>query len=170
MSISILVIIVTKLLIITMVGLVIISAQRTYVRLGHFSSVISKQCSSRHQSEVCPTLVPLSQFLPFGLEAGDELLPPGDDESFRVNLSITFPFMNHRERVLFLNINGLISFNQPIDQSYKPKCKQLPVSQRMVAPFWADVLTFGRGGQIFFRQSTDPALLKKVHSINFYSL
>ena len=164
MSISTLVVIVTNLLIIARVKLVIISAQTTYVPLKHFST-ISKQCSSSGELEVCPNSVPFSQFLPYGHEAGDTLLDPGDDDFTRVNLSITFPFMNHSERVLFININGLISFNQPI-VDYKPKCQQLPISQRMVAPYWTDVITNnGLGGQIFFRQSTNPALLNKVREV-----
>lgn len=142
-----------------------ISELRIDVPLEHFSA-ISKQCSSRRQSKVCSTSVPLSQFLPYGLAAGDELLPPGDDQSSPpIQLLITFPFMNHHERVLFVNINGLLSFNQPIAE-FKPKCQQLPLSQRMVAPFWTDVITdTGLGGEIFFRQSTEPELLRKVRTL-----
>ena len=165
MSFSILVIIVTNILNIPIVNL---SSLKNDLPLGHFSSVISQHCSFRRQSEVGPTSVPCSQFLPFGPEAGDELLEEGDDESSPpVKLAIngnefTFPFMDHRERVLYVNINGLITFNQPISK-FKPTCTNVLPRERMVAPFWADVITRnGLGGKIFYRQSTDPELLKKV--------
>ena len=163
MSFSILVIIVTNILSIPYAELVNLSSLKNDLPLEHFSSVISQHSSSKRQSEVHPTSVPLSQFLPYGPEAGDTILPHGDDESSEpIHLMIAFPFMDYRERVLFVNINGLISFIQPIS-IFKPNCNKMPPSQRMVAPFWADVITNnGLGGEIFYRQSTDPELLRKV--------
>lgn len=137
------------------------SEKRTIVPLRYRTSMSS--CSFSRQSDACPASVPMSQFLPHGPEAGDITLPPGDDESSGpIPLSINFPFMEHRESILYVNINGLISFCTPIDE-FKPKCNQLPRSQRMVAPFWSDVITFtGTGGNIYYRQTTDPELLKRV--------
>lgn len=138
-------------------------APRIEIPLRFSKSAWSKQCTSSSQSVACPTSFPLSQFLPYGLDAGDTMLPPGDDESSgQIPLSMPFPFMNHRESILFVNINGLISFNTDV-ADFKPKCNSLQISKRLVAPFWTDVTTDnGLGGSIYYRQSTDPELLKKV--------
>ena len=141
---------------------------KTNVPLRSCTFIRSEQNLYCPHSKTYPTSVPLSNFLPYGPEAGDITLPPGDDESSNaIPLSITFPFMNHRESVLFVNINGLISFNDSI-RDFKPNCKPLTVSHRMVAPFWTDIITNNElGGQIYFRQTTDTVLLRKVDSLDF---
>ncbi len=71
-----------------------------------------------------PTLaeasVSLERFLPYGPEAGDFTMPPGDDESSEpIRLKIMFPFMDNRETTAWVNINGIISFASRISD-YKP--------------------------------------------------
>jgi len=70
------------------------------------------------------------------------------DPPVPIDLTTTFPegisFFGVRPRAMFVNINGSISFNQPITTGTP---RALPVAgQPMLAPFWADVDTRG-GGQ-----------------------
>ena len=58
-----------------------------------------------------------------------------------------------------MNTNGVISFLTP-ESRYTPV--PFPFNQRhLIAPFWGDVDT-SKGGTVFYRESTDTALLKKA--------
>ena len=54
----------------------------------------------------------------------------------------------------------MISFNSPYNVR-TPLSLPLSGSDKIVAPYWADVDTGGIG-QIFYRQSTDPSLLARA--------
>lgn len=105
--------------------------------------------------------VPVSSFLPFGLNVGDTRVPTGDDNSAGpVSLRTAFPFFSNRESVVYVNTNGGVSFAQGISQ-FTPTCGALSTSSRMVAAFWADVDT-RNGGDVYYRETTDSALLATV--------
>lgn len=59
-----------------------------------------------------------------------------------------------------MNNNGVISFNEPVRQ-YTPDPFPVADGNPFVTPFWADVDNV-LGGDIFYRQTTDPALLKDI--------
>ena len=61
---------------------------------------------------------------------------------------------------LQVNTNGVISFLVEVSQ-YTPDTFPLADNRRLVAPFWADVDT-GNGGDVFYRETTDPNLLKQA--------
>ena len=61
-----------------------------------------------------------------------------------------------------INDNGVISF----DSRYNVRTPQsLPLSStdRIIAPYWADV-DFRASGDIYYRQTTDPSLLARATS------
>ena len=59
-----------------------------------------------------------------------------------------------------INDNGVISFNSQFNV-HTPLSLPLSGTQKIIAPYWADVDTGGTG-QIFYRQSTNPSLLARA--------
>ena len=59
-----------------------------------------------------------------------------------------------------VNTNGVISFLVQVSQ-YTPDAFPLGDNRRLVAAFWADVDT-GNGGDVFYRETTDPSLLQRA--------
>jgi len=61
-----------------------------------------------------------------------------------------------------INDNGVISFGSRYNVS-TPLSLPLNGTDKIIAPYWADVDTRGIG-QVFYRQTTDPALLARATS------
>lgn len=61
---------------------------------------------------------------------------------------------------LQVNTNGVISFLVPISQ-YTPDPFPLGDDRRLLTPFWADVDTT-KGGDVWYRETTDQNLLNRV--------
>ncbi|XP_057245143.1 sushi, nidogen and EGF-like domain-containing protein 1, partial [Malurus melanocephalus] len=61
---------------------------------------------------------------------------------------------------LQVNNNGVISFDEPL-RHYSPEPLPMTDGQPFVAPYWADADNV-LGGDIFYRQSTEPALLAAI--------
>lgn len=59
-----------------------------------------------------------------------------------------------------VNNNGVISFNALVSQ-FTPEAFPLTDGRAFVAPFWADVHN-GIRGEIYYRESTDPELLRRA--------
>ena len=61
-----------------------------------------------------------------------------------------------------MNTNGVISFDASFTSSY---IRPLPLSgsNKIIAPYWANVDTSGTG-EIFYRQTTDRSLLSRASS------
>ena len=49
------------------------------------------------------TALPLSEFYPFGVDSGDESLPPNDDAFLRVGLSTVLPFYGTGYNTVFVS-------------------------------------------------------------------
>ncbi|PAV61412.1 hypothetical protein WR25_01754 [Diploscapter pachys] len=104
--------------------------------------------------------VSLEDFFPFGTENGDAELPRVDDGSSPpITLDSPFPYFDVPQPTLWVNENGLVSFNRKIPE-FTPFCKPVPEAYRMIAPFWADV-DITRSGNIFYRQTMDADVLRK---------
>lgn len=59
-----------------------------------------------------------------------------------------------------VNNNGLVSFLREVSQ-FTPVAFPIAGDRRVVAPFWADVDN-RRAGQVFYRESKDPAILQRA--------
>ena len=59
-----------------------------------------------------------------------------------------------------INDNGVISFDYSF-YTRTPVSLPLSGSQKIIAPYWADVDINGTG-EIFYRESTDPSLLARA--------
>lgn len=70
--------------------------------------------------------------------------------------------------VLQVNNNGVISFVKELS-TYKPEEFPLKDDTAIISPFWADVDVENVGGSVWYRQSSNPAVLRRVTSeINQY--
>ncbi|XP_070567840.1 protein mesh-like isoform X2 [Ptychodera flava] len=101
-------------------------------------------------------------FYPYGPEVGDNVNLINDDRSSgEIFISIPFPFFDQDHDSLWVNTNGIISFLSEVSQ-YTPDPFPLE-GRRVVAPFWGDVDT-NRGGNVFWRQTTESGILRKASS------
>ncbi|KAM8985778.1 sushi, nidogen and EGF-like domain-containing protein 1 [Ara ararauna] len=109
-----------------------------------------------------------SLLYPYGLEQQDQKNPKLDDgTSKKVTLTVPFTFYGQEHQTLYVNNNGVISFDTRVNQ-YTPDPFPLADGRPFVAPYWADVDNV-LGGDVFYRQTTDPALLALITSdINQY--
>jgi len=101
----------------------------------------------------------IEEFYPFGKLAGDKVLFKNDDGfDGPISISTTFPFFNKSYDSLFINTNGLISFENGVSQ-YSPI--QFPLQSVIgVSPYWTDINTL-TGGDVFYREVLDPNLLSQ---------
>ncbi|KAL7981567.1 hypothetical protein Chor_005655 [Crotalus horridus] len=91
----------------------------------------------------------------------DTKTPKVDDGSSpEIKLSVPFIFFGVPYRTIFVNNNGVVSFNVLVSQ-FTPESFPLADGRAFIAPFWADVHN-GIRGEIYYRETTDPVLLKKV--------
>ncbi|KAL4608607.1 alpha-tectorin [Arapaima gigas] len=105
--------------------------------------------------------LPQSILYPFGQAYGDFETPKMDDGSSpEITLLIPFIFFNVPYRSIFVNNNGVISFNVQVSQ-FTPEAFPLTDSRSFIAPFWADVHN-GIRGDVYYRESTDPSLLERA--------
>jgi len=96
-------------------------------------------------------------FYPFGPEFGDNLVPKVDDSFVGpIDIATTFPFFDRSFTSLFVNTNGLVSFDTGVT-TYVPIAFPLP-NIISVAPFWSDV-DIRNGGDILYREITDYSAL-----------
>ncbi|XP_043849817.1 IgGFc-binding protein-like [Dromiciops gliroides] len=98
---------------------------------------------------------------PFGPEHGDQSVPRADDGySPKFLLSEPFSFFGVSYRGVYVNTNGLVSFEVPVSQ-FTPRAFPLADGRAFVAPFWADVTTVKRG-QVWYRETQQPGLLSRA--------
>nr|XP_056702372.1 sushi, nidogen and EGF-like domain-containing protein 1 [Euleptes europaea] len=105
---------------------------------------------------------------PYGPEYQDRRTPKADDgASPQIPISENFYFFAQRFQSLYVNNNGVVSFDNPVSQ-YTPDPFPLTDGRAFVAPFWADVdnrIT----GDVYYRQSQEEQLLQRVTAdINVY--
>ncbi|KAJ8035373.1 hypothetical protein HOLleu_22576 [Holothuria leucospilota] len=117
-------------------------------------------------------------FFPYGVEAGDSSLTPGNDEYQEVALQhgITFPFYGDDYINLYINANGLITFGKawPTPQTghfvntlpLHPDLNADHIYENIIcaAPFWADVDNSNGRGTIFYRSSQSSSDLGRAAS------
>ncbi|XP_051695315.1 sushi, nidogen and EGF-like domain-containing protein 1 isoform X3 [Oryctolagus cuniculus] len=105
--------------------------------------------------------VALADFYPFGAERGDAATPRRDDGGSGLQpLSAPFPFFGAQHSGLYVNNNGIISFLKEVSQ-FTPVAFPIAKDRCVVAAFWADVDN-RRGGDVYYREATDPATLHRA--------
>ncbi|KAF7643663.1 hypothetical protein LDENG_00235640 [Lucifuga dentata] len=83
-----------------------------------------------------------------------------DGSSPEITLLIPFIFFNVPYRSIYVNNNGVISFNVQVSQ-FTPEAFPLSDSRSFIAPLWADVHN-GIRGDVYYRESTEPEILERA--------
>jgi len=102
------------------------------------------------------------ELFPFGLTAGDSLVPKKDDDSSGpISIAIKFPYFGGNYSTIFVNTNGGVSFEKALT-AYTPEDFPLQGTKPPVlTAYWGDVDTT-RGGEIWYREETRAAQLDEV--------
>ncbi|KAI2563282.1 TBCEL-TECTA readthrough, partial [Homo sapiens] len=91
----------------------------------------------------------------------DTKTPKVDDgSSSEIKLAIPVFFFGVPYRTVYVNNNGVVSFNVLVSQ-FTPESFPLTDGRAFVAPFWADVHN-GIRGEIYYRETMEPAILKRA--------
>ncbi|XP_071058660.1 alpha-tectorin [Pseudochaenichthys georgianus] len=98
---------------------------------------------------------------PYGPNHRDLETPKMDDGSSpEITLSTNFVFFNAPYRIIYINNNGVISFNVQVSQ-FTPEAFPLSDSRSFIAPLWADVHN-GIRGDVYYRETTEPEILERA--------
>ncbi|XP_037125232.1 alpha-tectorin-like [Syngnathus acus] len=98
---------------------------------------------------------------PFGPAHMDLETPKMDDGSTpEIPLLVPFVFFSTPYRTIYVNNNGVISFNEHVSQ-FTPEAFPLSDSRSFIAPLWADVHN-GIRGDIYYRETTLPQILERA--------
>ncbi|XP_047199382.1 alpha-tectorin [Hippoglossus stenolepis] len=98
---------------------------------------------------------------PYGPGHRDLETPKMDDGSSpEISLLIPFVFFNIPYRSIYVNNNGVISFNVQVSQ-FTPEAFPLSDSRSFIAPLWADVHN-GIRGDVYYRESTEREILERA--------
>ena len=89
-------------------------------------------------------------FFPFGPANSDSTMFKNDDQSIGpIDISTTFMFFNKTFESVYVNTNGILSFNRSISE-FKPI--PFPLDNLVgLAPLWCDVDT-RKGGDVYYRE------------------
>eukprot|EP00069_Balaena_mysticetus_P011023 bmy_06997T0 len=91
----------------------------------------------------------------------DTKTPKVDDgSSSEIKLAIPIFFFGVPYRTIYVNNNGVVSFNVLVSQ-FTPESFPLTDGRAFIAPFWADVHN-GIRGEIYYRETMDPVILKRA--------
>ncbi|KAM4544548.1 alpha-tectorin isoform 1-T1 [Odontesthes bonariensis] len=98
---------------------------------------------------------------PYGPGHRDLETPKMDDGSSpEIALLVPFFFFNVPYRSIYVNNNGVISFNVQVSQ-FTPEAFPLSDSRSFIAPLWADVHN-GIRGDVYYRETTEPEILERA--------
>ncbi|XP_041866255.1 nidogen-1 isoform X2 [Melanotaenia boesemani] len=100
------------------------------------------------------------EFFPFGPDAGDQLLEPGNDRTHQLNLDNPVLFYDGTFNNIFINTNGFVATTEPTSEStYLGK---MPPKFGMIAALQGDLDTSDGVGKVFFRQDSRPVVLRRA--------
>nr|XP_055031438.1 uncharacterized protein LOC129420502 isoform X2 [Misgurnus anguillicaudatus] len=108
-------------------------------------------------------------FYPVGLAAGDaQIIEVGNDDYAQVGLFSPFPFFGRTYNLLYVNNNGLISFNQPIPEADPPSIFPTYGNQDIIAALVTDLDDFGLGAYYYHEYTSGNVLTRATEDINRY--
>ncbi|CAL8305053.1 alpha-tectorin [Gadus morhua] len=97
---------------------------------------------------------------PYGPGRDQETPKMDDGSSAEVVLLLPFVFFNGPYRSIYVNNNGVISFNVQVSQ-FTPEAFPLSDSRSFIAPLWADVHN-GIRGDVYYRETVEPEILERA--------
>nr|XP_006816784.1 PREDICTED: sushi domain-containing protein 2-like [Saccoglossus kowalevskii] len=110
-----------------------------------------------------------TELYPYGVSHGDAQLPvENDGTSPEVVLTNSFPYYGTFYKSLYINTNGVISFDNSL-REYDETRPKIPIRNddedgikyTLIAPFWADV-DLNVGGYVHYRQVSDTVMLEEI--------
>nr|XP_055031635.1 sushi, nidogen and EGF-like domain-containing protein 1 [Misgurnus anguillicaudatus] len=107
-------------------------------------------------------------FYPFGSAVGDiqTLVNYGGEDSAPVNLARPFVYFGRTYNLIYVNYNGLLSFNQPIIED--PYTFPSNGSQDVIAPLWADFDDYGIIAFYYQQYTSGNVLTRATEDIKRY--
>ena len=96
-------------------------------------------------------------FINYGPLEGDDLLPPGNDQSFLVSLNFGLPFHGRVFNSCYISINGHISFDSNLSSRYF--CAR--DYTHAISPLCYDLYTL-KGGNIYYKQIANLTTLNQI--------
>jgi len=91
------------------------------------------------------------------LQEGDQLLPPGDNKLYLVNLNFSLPYFGHTYNSSYISVNGYMSFDSNNSYLYHIP----PNFTNAITPFCYDLYTIN-GGNIYYKQITNDSILRLI--------
>ncbi|KAG5831665.1 hypothetical protein ANANG_G00306150 [Anguilla anguilla] len=101
-----------------------------------------------------------SELFPHGEGAGDRALPPGNDHTQELPLDKPVLFYDGKFDKVYINTNGFVATGQPAPES--EYLGNMPASFGMIAALVGDLDTSDGLGQVYYRQDSSPAVLRKA--------
>uniref|UniRef100_A0A3Q0RB25 Nidogen 1 n=1 Tax=Amphilophus citrinellus TaxID=61819 RepID=A0A3Q0RB25_AMPCI len=100
------------------------------------------------------------ELFPFGPSAGDQLLEPGNDQTYKLELSKPVLFYDGTFHHIFINTNGFVATTEPASElTYLGK---MPPNFGMIAALQGDLHTSDGVGKVFFREDSNPDILRRA--------
>ncbi|KAI0242219.1 Sushi, nidogen and EGF-like domain-containing protein 1 [Lamellibrachia satsuma] len=97
-------------------------------------------------------------FYPFGPGKGDSMVPVSDDGSGEVTFTRSFPYYGVPRNKAWVNTNGMVSFIWDTMVLFGiPEANEC-----VIVPFYVDMDTTKNNGRVYYRQTTNPAILRRA--------
>ncbi|XP_039890326.1 nidogen-1 [Simochromis diagramma] len=100
------------------------------------------------------------ELFPFGPSARDQLLEPGNDQTYRLDLSKPVLFYDGTFLSIFINTNGFVATKEP--ESELTYLGKMPPKFGMIAALQGDLHTSDGVGKVFFREDSSPDILRRA--------
>ncbi|XP_058650491.1 sushi, nidogen and EGF-like domain-containing protein 1 [Onychostoma macrolepis] len=108
-------------------------------------------------------------FYPFGAAAGDtQHLEINYDSSYLVTFSTPFVYFGRTYNAIYVNNNGLITFNQTLPEAHPPYPFPTYGNEDYIAPLWTDLDDLGIGIYSYQEYTTGSVLTRATQDINQY--
>ncbi|KAJ8250723.1 hypothetical protein COCON_G00226450 [Conger conger] len=101
-----------------------------------------------------------SELFPHGEGAGDGVLPHGNDQTQEVRLDKPVLFYDGTFDRVYVNTNGFVALGLPVPES--EYLGNMPAGFGMIAALVGDLDTSDRLGQVYYRQDSTPATLRRA--------
>ncbi|XP_067225871.1 sushi, nidogen and EGF-like domain-containing protein 1 isoform X2 [Chanodichthys erythropterus] len=107
-------------------------------------------------------------FYPFGSAAGDgEQLETGYETFVNFTFSTPFTYFGRKYNYIYVNNNGLLTFNQPIPEAH-PFIIPTHGAEDFIAALWTDLDDIGIGKYWFQQHTNGSVLTRATQDINQY--
>ena len=128
---------------------------------------IKTATTTKSLSSTIITSTPYAQiFYPFGFSNNDTRAPKADDVNsgpITFKYRKTFPYLDTQYSSVYINANGLISFNDMTGYLWLTRLNRITSSRKIpiLAAFWSDISTF-ECGNLYYRETMQTGILRLI--------